>query len=243
MTISSLMKAAVLVALACLPACKTSPPVPDYEKFYAQAPFTVVVPPVRNQTADAEAPRFFLATMTKPLVDRGYYVIPVEVTSEILAAEGLDEGALDGVVPKSYADYFGADAVLFVTLTKWDTVYAVLASSVSVAMEYRLVSTRTGEVLWQTAHEQVIQSSSGGGAGLGALVAAAINAAATAAGTDYVPMAMKVNRAACKTLPSGPYSSKFEEEKQMLLARARERRAASEGETKGSSGSSGSNDW
>ncbi len=216
--------------LACvLPiACQSAPPVPDYEKFYAERPFTVVVPPVRNQTADAEAPRFFLSTITKPLVDRGYYVLPVEATADILAAEGLaDGGALDGVSPARFEEYLGADAVLFITLLSWDTTYAVLVSQVTVSMHYKLVSTRTGAVLWETSHQEVLQSNSGGGGGgLGGLIAAAINAAVTAAATDYVPMAMQANLNACATLPAGPYSPRFDAEKKRHLDRARRAREA-----------------
>jgi hypothetical protein len=214
-----------LLALGLATACK-APPVPDYEKFYAETPFTVVVPPVRNQTADAEAPRFFLATMTKPLVDRGYYVLPVEATADILAAEGLgDGGDLANVPPARFAEYLGADAILFVNLLSWDTTYAVLVSQVSVAMHYQLVSTRSGAVLWETNHEEVIQSNSGG-VGIAGLVTAAINAAVTAASTDYVPMAMQANLKACKTLPAGPYHPRFEEEKKQHLERARQKREA-----------------
>lgn len=230
-------------ATATLSGCQVSPPVPDYEKFYAQAPFTVVIPPVGNQTTDAEAPRFFLSTMTKPLIDRGYYVIPVEITAEILAADGItDGGQLEGADPSNFHQHFGADAVMFVTLTKWDTVYAVFASSVHVAMEYKLVSTRTGDTLWETSYEKVVQSSAGSGAGFAALISAAINAAATAAGTDYVPMAMEVNNAACQTLPTGPYGSGFEDEKRRRLQQARSRQP-SEGANVKPGATSTTEDW
>lgn len=207
--------------LMALCAC-AAPPVPDYEDFYSERPFTVVVPPVVNQTADAEAPRFFLATITKPLADRGYYVIPVQATAEILASEGLaDGGALAAVDPVKLGEYFGADAVLYVTLTAWDTAYLIFSASVTVAAEYRLVSTRTGQMLWSTSHDEVITSNPGGGVGLAGLVSALANAAATAAGTDYVPMVMDCNLRACSTLPSGPYHPLFEQEKERNLARAR----------------------
>lgn len=215
-----------------LAGCST-PAVKDYELFYAETPFTIVVPPVHNQTADAEAPRYFLASITKPLVDRGYYVIPVEPTAEILAAEGLgDGGAIEAVDPRKFKEYFGADAVLYVTLLSWDTVYMVLASSVTVAMDYKLVSASSGQLLWETQHQETVQSGGGGGGGLGGLIAAAVNAAITAAATDYVPMAMQANLNACKTLPPGPYDAKFESEKQAYLAKASANRAKSADQTK-----------
>ncbi|MGA1534449.1 MAG: GNA1162 family protein [Planctomycetota bacterium] len=208
------------LAAACS-GCAAPPPVSDYQKFYSESPFTVVVPPVRNLTVDAEAPRYFISTVTKPLVDRGYYVIPVELTSEILAAEGIqDGGALINVPPSRYRKYFGADAVLLITLQSWDTTYLVFASSVTVAMEYKLVSTASEEILWEAAFSETITSDSGSGSGghpLADLIVAAISAAATAAGTDYVPLARKANLRAFSTLPSGPYNPNFESEKAFYL--------------------------
>ena len=219
---------AVVCSIAVV-ACTGAPAVSDYEQFYESAPFTVVVPPVTNETADAEAPRYFQCSVTQPLVDRGYYVIPVQATADILAAEGLAEGgALADVPAQRFGDYFGADAVLYITLKKWDTTYAVLASSVAVAMDYRLVSTKTGAVLWETEREEVLVSQSGsGGHPIAILLTAAINAAVTAAASDYIPMAMEANRKACATLPAGPYSARFEDEKRRNLER--QRRAAARG--------------
>lgn len=199
-----------------------SPPVKDYEAFYAQAPFTVVVPPVINETSDTEAPRFFTATITQPLADRGYYVMPVEATAAMLHAEGITDGAmLAKTDPRKFHEFFGADGVMFVTLKAWDTSYVVIQSSVTVSMEYRLVSTRTGDLLWETAASQTITSNSGGGAGLAGLVVAVVSAVATAAGTDYVPLAMQANMNGCQTLPPGPYSPQFEQAKKVNLEKAR----------------------
>lgn len=227
-TVISRPHTAMVFLAACLVGC-VAPAVKDYEKFYQQAPFTVVVLPVDNHTADVEAPRFFLATITKPLVDRGYYVMPVEATAAILTAEGLgDGGSLAAVDPRKFHDYLGADAVLYVTLLAWDTVYAVFASGVTVSLAYKLVSTGTGDVLWETQQTQTIQSNSGGGGGgIGGLIAMAVNAAVTAAATDYVPMAMQANVNSCATLPPGPYNGRFEGAKKDYLERAKKKKGAS----------------
>lgn len=225
------MNTRLAVLLTCvlgLVSCVGRPPVSDYEQFYEDSPYTVVALPVVNETADAEAPRYFLSTITQPMVNRGYYVIPVQATADILAAEGLAEGgALAGVAPEKFREYFGADAVLYVTLKTWDTTYAILASSVEVAMHYRLVSTVSGEVLWETEREEVLVSQSGsGGHPLAVLITAAINAAVTASASDYIPMAMQANQQAFATLPAGPYSSRFEEEKRRNLERQARSRAS-----------------
>ena len=138
---------ALALSIASLSACSSV----DYDElanYYAHEPLTIVVVPVMNNTTDAEAAHLFQSTIVKPLVDRGYYVIPVEIVADMMAAEGLaDGGALQQVRPQKFREYFGADAILYIDIKIWDTSYLVLASSVTVAMDYRLVHAETGEVL------------------------------------------------------------------------------------------------
>jgi len=202
--------------LALVSCQSTADPVHDPARFYELEPYTVVVLPVVNLTTDVEAPRYFMSTIAYPLVNRGYYVITVQATAEILAAEGLGEGgALAEVAPQKFGEYFGADAVLYVTLKTWDTSYIVISSSVTVSMDYRLVSTRTGEELWATSGEQTVNSSSGNQDLISMLVSAVVNAAAT----DYVPLAAQANQIALSSLPPGPYHKDFEKARQEYLAR------------------------
>lgn len=217
---------ALLLACQMLAACGSVPPVKDYEAFYEQTPFTVVIPPVINETSDTEAPRYFTATITKPLVDRGYYVMPVEATAAMMHAEGITDGSmLAKTDPRKFREFFGADAVLFITLKSWETSYVVVSSSVTVAMDYRLVSTQTGDVLWETSASQTIRSNSNSGGGLAGLIITVVDAAANAIGTDYVPLAMQANVSGCATLPSGPYSPDFEKDKKVNLEKARAAKA------------------
>jgi len=203
-----------------LVAC-AAPAVKDYQKFYDQTPFTVVVPPVVNRTSDVEAPRYFTATITKPLVDRGYYVLPVEATAAILRAEGVVDGEmLLATDPSKFRDIFGADAVMFVTLLAWDTTYLVVHSSVTVTLGYKLVSTRSGETLWETQSTQTVDEGVSGTHPI-ALGIGLLRALVSAVGTDYVPMAMTANGVACTTLPSGPYAADFAKEKAQYLRTAK----------------------
>jgi len=71
---------------------------------------------------------------------------------------------------------FGADAALYVTVTKYGSVYTVLNSEVVVAAEAKLVDLKTGTLLWDgkaTASSAEQNNNSGGGL-IGALVAAAV---------------------------------------------------------------------
>lgn len=211
------MKNTLLVLFASLfVSCAVAPPpVSDYSLFYERQPNSLLVLPVINETTSAEAPESFLSTIANPLIQRGYYVVPVLPGIAILQANGLYEGGqLSSVSPSVFKEVLGVDAVLYVTLHSWDTSYAVIASSVSVAMTYTMVDTTTGDILWEDSRTQVVSSDSSGGS----LLALMVNAAVTAAATDYVPLARQGNAVALTSLPAGPLSPSFEMERNRYLA-------------------------
>ncbi|HVS19773.1 MAG TPA: GNA1162 family protein, partial [Planctomycetota bacterium] len=185
------MKRALLL-LTLLAGCQMAPPEPhDFSTFYERQPTTILVLPVINETTAADAPIAFSSTILHPLVERGYYIYPLPATLEILQANGIYEGGqLENVVPAKFHEILGADALLYVTLHAWDTNYAVIASSVEVALTLRLVDARSAETLWVNSVRSVVSSDSGSsGNPIADLLTAVISAAATAAATDYVPRA------------------------------------------------------
>lgn len=203
----------VLVA-ASAGACQTARPVADYERFYDRQPGTVLVLPVINETTSAEAPAAFSSTIASPLLRRGYSVLPVLPSADLLRAEGIYDGEqVSNESLDAFRELLGAEAVLQVVLHSWDTVYIILASAVEVDMTYTLFDTETKEVLWSDRATHTIQSDSGGGS----LLAAAINAAVTAAAVQYVDLAREANVYALRSLPAGPYSPKFAEERTRYL--------------------------
>ena len=204
MTVStSLRSFGLLVCIALFPSCamsKAAEIVPLEQR-------SILVLPVINETTSAEAPEAVLCTIGNPLIQRGFYVLPVIPSIEILRLEGLYEGGQLADIPaSSFGEYLGADAVLYITLHSWDTNYAVLASSVSVAMTYTLVDTATGMTLWEDSGVRVVTSDTSQSSGnpLADLIAMAVSAAVTAAVQEYVPLARQANVQALRSLPIGP---------------------------------------
>lgn len=188
-------------------ACATAPK-PDYSKFFEHHPRSVLIVPPINKTTAVEAPIVFNTTVTRPFAERGYYVYPVFLTRDILNDLGLsDEGLIAQAQPQRFREIFGADAVLFVTVNTWTTTYVVLASSVTVEANYKLVDTDTGEVIWERT-ERVAEASRGG-----SLLEMVISAAITALTVDYRPLARKTNVLVVdkpgQGLPAGPYRSEY----------------------------------
>jgi hypothetical protein len=208
------MKRTLMAAMVCMGSlvsgCAMQPAKNDLSAFYAHQPRSILVVPVVNNTTEISASPVFVSTITKPLAERGYYVFPVYLSDLVLRDFGLAEAGHIHLLPtQRLYELFGADSALFITIKDWSSKYIVLASTVTVEMDYELKDTRTGTVLWQST-QKVIRSS--GGAAAGGLIGMAVAAAIHAMATDYQPLARQANTQAFiapKGLPAGPYHPEY----------------------------------
>lgn len=165
-------------------------------------PLSIIIAPAINESTAADAGEFINVTINQPFSDHGYYILPIPIVREIFQNEGITDGAqLKGTPTNVFKNSFGADAVLFITITGWDRSYVVLAGNVTVALEYVLLSTTTNEILWSYSREVVVDTSSSSGNLIVDLISTAINTAAL----DYIPVAMAVNNQAITAFPYGGY--------------------------------------
>lgn len=175
---------------------------------YQERPVTILVLPPINQTTAADAKEYYATTIAEPLSLFGYYVLPIEVTSDILKMEGIyDTELLLRTRPQKFKTFFGADAVLYTTIEKWDVAYVVFSSTLTVAIQCVLKSAMSGETLWQR-KSLVEVDLSGGNRSVTSYLDIAVQVAATAVRTamaDYVPYAMQANYIALATIPVGKY--------------------------------------
>jgi len=213
---ASLAPAALLLALAagCAPAQKK----PDYAKFLAAQPRAILIVPVVNKSVNVDAPDYFLSTIPVPVAERGYYVFPVNMVKRVLEDDGLADAALvHGAEPQKLAALFGADAVLYVTVERWDAKYIVVDTQVTVEFTYVLKDGKTGESLWSARRSAVHTASQGSGqGGLAGLIAKAVAAAVAKAAPNYMPLARQANAAALEYpgpgFPSGPYRPEYQQD-------------------------------
>ncbi len=167
-------------------------------------PLSIVVVPAINNTTAVEASNYFNVTITEPLSNFGYYTMPVEIVRDIFLKEGVvDSTMIKGLPASIFRKNFGADAVLFVTINKWDTTYAVLAANVVVELEYVMLSTDTNEIIWQYSASQVVDTTADA---TGFILMDILSTAVKTAVTDYVPIAQTANYQAFVALPHGQYS-------------------------------------
>lgn len=199
--------------------CATVPPqTKDYSKFRDEDPKSILIVPVVNRSADVDAPDYFLSTATLPIAERGYYVFPVNLVKRLLEDDGLsDANIVHSADPTRLRELFGADAILYISIERWDARYAVLSTTVTVEFKYILKSGKTGEVLWENSEMMVYtpETQSSGNV-LGDLIVMAVAAAVTKAAPNYIPLAKQANELGVTKphhgLPAGPYDDKYKKD-------------------------------
>ena len=188
-------------------------PTNTQEKFLAAAPRSILVVPVVNKSVEVTATDYMLSTVSIPLAERGYYVFPVNMVKRVLEDDGLADSSIVHLAPSSrLANLFGADAVLYITINRWDAQYMVLSTKVTVEMNYQIRSGKTDEVLWEHTQQMVYMPDGGGGGGIGGLIAKAVVAAITKAAPNYMPLARQANVLTLNQypghgIPQGPYAN------------------------------------
>jgi len=209
-----LSKVLSIGAVLMLTACASAPKRYDYAQFRTESPRSILVVPVINKSVDVNAPDYFLATIATPLAERGYYVFPVNMVKSVLSDDGLsDANLVHSGDPRRLGELFGADAVMYISIERWDAKYVVLSTTVTVELNYSIKSTHTGQELWSNHQRVVYQPQSSGGGGLAGLLANAITAALAKAAPNYMPLAHQANSGAINLkgtgLPAGPYDGLF----------------------------------
>jgi hypothetical protein len=208
------MKLLAVGAALALVGCVNAPTKSDFTQLRAESPHSILVVPAINKSVDVNAPDYFLATISEPLAERGYYVFPVNMVKSVLSDDGLsDANLVHSGDPHRLGELFGADAVMYISIERWDARYAVLSTSVTVELTYVIKSTHTGAELWKNHQMLVYTPQHSNQGGLAGLLADVIAAAITKAVPNYIPLAQQANAQALSTtgtgLPAGPYNAKF----------------------------------
>lgn len=202
----------VLLISVFLTGCITQPTKQDMSAFHNAAPRSILVVPVINKSLDVDAPNYVLAALPLPLAEKGYYVFPVNTTKYVLEQEGFYEGERIHQQPtESLAKLFGADAVLYVSINRWDAQYALIATVVTVEFDYRLVAKDGTEIWKEHKSMQYSPQNDNSGSALSMLISAVVNAAVARVAPNYMPLTQQANQQVfvmgVNPLPDGPYKT------------------------------------
>lgn len=163
--------------LVLLQGCATPPKPYDYTAYREAKPASILVLPPVNGSPEVQATPSVMAQSTQPLAESGYYVMPVTLVDETLKSNGIHTADEAQQIPVAkLREIFGADAGLYVKVTRYGAVYKVLNSETAVTLEAKLVDLRNGQLLWEgsaSASSAEQQNNSQGGL-IGLLVKAVV---------------------------------------------------------------------
>ncbi len=207
----------ILIVTGCGPKMVTKSQ--KFPLMYEETPVSILILPPMNESTAADAKEYYSTTIQEPVSFWGFYIFPYEVTTEILKMEGLyDAELLRHTSLGQFREYFGADAVLFTTIKKWDLSYVVLASTLTVSIDCELKSTKSDQILWRYNGTVVVDLSGGGSqASIIGLVVKAIATAIASAAADYVPHARTANYRALSSMPYGKYHSQYMKDQEQIF--------------------------
>lgn len=174
------------MALLVLQGCAAPPKPYDYTAYKEAKPVSILVLPPVNGTPDVQATPSVTVQMVQPLAESGYYVMPVSLVDETLKSNGIQtaDDAQQIPLPK-LREIFGADAGLYVKVTRYGSVYKVLNSETAVTLEAKLVDLRSGALLWEgNASASTAEQQGGNQHGLIGLLVKAVVEQIISASTD-----------------------------------------------------------
>lgn len=186
----------------------------QYAGMYEEKPLTFLVMPPINNTANVEAKDLLYTSISRPLIEAGYYVIPPLLSMEVMKAEGAYDSELFVDMPlEMFRDYFGADAVIFSQIDSWTK----KGFGIQTKIRYWIKSTITGEILFDRSCDLYLNLyvNSGNNSGIGALISLVASAVATAA-TDHIVAAREANYYIFRDIPRGKYDSMYMQDKDIL---------------------------
>lgn len=134
----------VIIATGCAAPTKQI----DYTAFKQSRPNTILILPPLNESPDIKATCSMLSQMSYLLGEAGYYVLPVAAADETFKQNGMSSaGDIHAIVPAKLREIFGANVALYVTVSKYGSVYTVINSEVVVTANAKLLDLKVGDVL------------------------------------------------------------------------------------------------
>ena len=189
----------------------------QYAKMYEEKPVTLLIMPPMNNSTNVEAKDFLYTSISRPLIEAGYYVISPLLAMDVLKAESAYDAENFFNAPLTqFNKYFGADAVVFSIIDTW----AKKGLGIETKIRYVIKSTYSNEILFDRSCDLFLdlslESDSDSKKGLldvlVDLAASAINTAAT----EHIVAARKANYYIFRDIPRGKYDPDYLLDKDLI---------------------------
>ena len=176
----------------------------QYAKMYEEKPATLLVMPPINNSTHVEAKDLLYTSISRPLIEAGYYVISPLLAMDILKAESAydSENFFDAPLT-AFKNFFGADAVVFSVIDSWTK----KGMGIQTKIRYVIKSAHTNEVLFDRSCDLYLDLSvdTKSDSALSSLISLAVSAINTAT-TEHIVAARKANYYILRDIPRGKYS-------------------------------------
>ncbi|MDP8255805.1 MAG: DUF799 family lipoprotein [Candidatus Alcyoniella australis] len=112
-------------------------------------PERIAVMPVKNMTADMDAPEEFQNRTVGSVIARGYSVAPPEMVKRKLEDEGIYIAEELYLIPiKELGEIMDVDGILMTTVTEWDMVILPTHTRFEVGARFELYLTQSETLVW-----------------------------------------------------------------------------------------------
>lgn len=188
----------------------------EYAGMYENMPVTLLVLPPINNTSNVVAKDYLYTSISRPLIEAGYYVLSPMLVMDVLKSESAYDTELFVDMPlNKFHDFFGADAVVFSEINSWDKV----GFGISTDIRYYIRSATSGEIIFDKSCKLYLDLSSDIGSNdsvFGQLLNLATSAISTAT-TDHIVAARKANSFIFSDIPRGKYSPDYMLDKEIAV--------------------------
>lgn len=159
----------ITIAALLVSGCKSEKKLTTYNGIFNERPVTLYIAPLQDNSQRKEerypqdvafnaerntAARHLMLSLPKPLTEKGYYVVPPMAAKQIAQQDTCTPRQLLETDLITYAQRYGVDAILVVTLHRWKEVEGEMI----LFMEYALRSCKSNTELmhsWVQAHTRI----------------------------------------------------------------------------------------
>ena len=190
---------AAFISLAVFAAgCAAGPHHSLAPEYSSRLPRSVAVLPVLNESVNLKAPDVLRPIVLNKLSMKGYGTPALSsIDGRLLEKEVREAGEVHSLTPQELGSLLGVDAVLYTTITEFNTTFLLAYASMTVGARFELKDSKTGERLWEAEH-QVKDSK------LGLDSKSVGDAVQFAFAQSYAPYCQQVVDVSFTTLPNGP---------------------------------------
>ncbi|OGO77728.1 MAG: hypothetical protein A2203_06075 [Chromatiales bacterium RIFOXYA1_FULL_46_5] len=173
-----------------------------------EKPIAILVVVDADPSVPDYAAEYFFTTLPALVSNSGYYSLPPSFSYQLLRDFGYkDAGAVLKAQSGAIRKLTGADAVLHVKVRDWSARTSIFAvGTVRVAASYQLVSTKSGDLLWQADQSHQIDTTVDEGSWVEDMILTDMETSLV----DITQLAFELNKAVLFTLPPGKYNPDYQ---------------------------------